>query len=117
MASRLPLAQERKLPNLNFKLKFFINFSISSNKKLGMDFATFCGNDDETVSQELRKIVFSKLNIKDQKEFDKMFIEESNYIKDKIKAKMKEINKYEGNNWFSTMIRDEINKRMKSNAK
>lgn len=114
MAQRIKVGEEKKLPDLNFKLKFFINFSTSGNKKLSIDFIRYCGNDDETRSQKLRKIVFDKLGIKDQKEFDKMFVDEINYVRDKIKEKIKKRNNYTGNKWFSSMIRDEIEKELKN---
>lgn len=117
MASRLHSSEERKIPTLNFKLKFFINFSISTTQKLAMDYQLFCGNNDETVSQNLRRIFFKKLGIKDQKEFDRIFIEESNFVKDKIKSKMKSKNGYKGDAWLSVMIEEEIKKEMGKNAK
>jgi hypothetical protein len=112
MASRLKIGEERKLPDLNFKLKFFINFSISSTKRLSMDFTTYCGNDDETCSQKLREFVFEELGVKNQKEFDKLFIDLSNYVKDHIKDKIKKQRGYTGNNWFSTVMTDKIKKRI-----
>ncbi len=114
MPNRIQNTSDKKLPDLNFKLKFFINFSISSNKKLSIDFTRYCGNDDETRSQKLRDIVFEKLGVEDQKEFDKLFIDESNYVKDKIKDKIKLKNKYTGNKWFSAMVRQEIEKELEN---
>jgi hypothetical protein len=113
LAQRIKVGEEKKLPDLNFKLKLFINFSVSTNKELSIQFARICGNDDETKSKKLRKIVYAKLGCKDQKEFEKLFIEEVNYIRDKIKNKIKEKNKFEGNDWFSGMVRDSIQREVK----
>jgi hypothetical protein len=107
---RLKPNQDKKLPDLNFKLKFFINFSVSTTKKKSMAFATYCGNDDETRSQKLREFVFEDLEVTNQKEFDKLFVDLSNYVKDKIKDKIKEKQNYTGNNWFSKSIENKIDR-------
>jgi hypothetical protein len=113
MASRVKLGEEKKIPDMNFNLKFFINFSISSSKQMNINFTRLCGNDDETKSQHLRKIVFNKLGCTNQTGFDKMFLEETNQVKNKIKEKIKIKHKYQGNDWFSGMIREEIEKELK----
>ena len=97
MGERVKVGTERMLPSLNFKLKFLINIPVSAEEKLNMNFATYCGNNDETRSQKLRGIIFDEVGATNQKEFDKIFIEESNYVKDKIKEKIKERNKYKVN--------------------
>jgi hypothetical protein len=113
VGERVKVGTERMLPSLNFKLKFLINIPVSAEEKLNMNFATYCGNNDETRSQKLRGIIFDEVGATNQKEFDKIFIEESNYVKDKIKEKIKERNKYKGNTWFSEMMRNRINDLMK----
>lgn len=100
------------LPDLNFILKVFIKFSVSSSKKLSIDFMTFCNNDDETKSQNLRKIVFDNLGAKDQREFEKIMEEEINVFKDKVKEKIKKRNNFVGQKWFSEMMRNAIEKKV-----
>ena len=119
MAKRVGLGQNRKLASINFKINLPIPFSVSSDnkddkmEKMIIEFSRYCGNDDETISQSLRGIIFDELKAKDKREFEKIMVEEIAYVRDKIKERIKKLNKFQGNIWFSKMMRDAIENKLK----
>lgn len=108
MAQRLHSSEDRKLPILNFNLPINVKFSISTTKKLSMDFSTYCGNNDKTCSQKLRGYIYEELGTKNQRDFNKLMVELEIYIKEFIKKRIKEKQGYLGNNWFSTFMEKKI---------
>lgn len=113
MASRIQLGQEKKLPDLNFKIRVYLNFSISSTKSLSLSFGRVCDNDDESKSKRLRKITYRLMGCKTQAEFEKAIADDIAEFKSNVKERIKKYNNASGNNFMSELYTKEMEKEIK----
>lgn len=104
----------RFLPDLNFKIKLHIPFSISSGKKMSMNFSTLCGNEEVSNSHKLRKIMFELLGCENQNDFDKKYKEEARIIGKKLLEDIKKKNNLKGEDFFSPVFRTKIEEALKN---
>lgn len=113
MPSRLRSNKEKKLPALTFSIRLILPFSISTEKLTEMDFAAESSNRDIFKSQFLRRLLFKRLGVKSEIEFNKLMreriIEDKNYIYSLLKKKYN----FKGNNWFSSMIMKDFSEELK----
>ena len=124
MADRVQPTQEKSLPDINFKLKVEIPFSISGKQLFDMDFRSACYNNSSDVSKVTKGFFYDALGIKKismperDREFNKSIKQIIKKIRTDLLEEARKNLKVSKSDWnFSMVMRKRMEKYVKSGGK